>query len=171
MRFEFKSAAVPNLNPLYNKRIFKIATTVTSVFFLLSAMVVSFSFFANPGRVKLSSSADNNRQVRVWIEPNNIITGVGKNTELTVMAEYDAEADSITQLQVGFNSEASLNMDKNYLLYKSPFDGKVAIGKIVVTPNVYGNYKINIPQESVVVTNLSNKPINIITSPATLVAQ
>lgn len=137
--------------------------------FVLSAVLPLFLFFvSSPADLKFLTRADRAAELRVWLEPANIVAHPNDTIELKVFANFESDTKllpgiTLTATSVGIPVVGEIT-------YLRPFNGKVELGTITATPSLIGMYEIIIPEESIQVTAFDD-PLLIKTSTAKLFIQ
>jgi hypothetical protein len=149
------------------KQVIKIAKNLLPVLFLAIFLPVFYGLVANPPQLKFLSHAGQNLELRIWLEPANVLTVKGHEVELTAFALFDNDSTNIPALKIKLSPDSSLSLDKAEISTFTSFSGKVSLGKIKVTPSASGEYKVTIPESGVVITGIEG-PVKIVTAPASL---
>lgn len=120
------------------------------LFVLAAALPFLLVFAMSPSTLRFTTQADEQAELRVWLEPSRVISSSNKDVELVVKASFDSSSALIPTLS--FNLDAGgLVADTQILTYPKPFRGEVTVGKVVVKAPRPGTYTVSIPNTSVVI--------------------
>ena len=138
--------------------------------FVLAALLPAFLFLVNnPPNISFTSKATAN-ELRIWLEPKTVTASVGKDVELTVMAQFENETKLIPSVAMKLSSGERVALDKNEISYKTPFSGRVTIGTVKATASAAGTYQISIDPTNVSVVAFAEE-LKVFTSGATIMAR
>ncbi len=134
--------------------------------FVLSAMLPLFIFFiSSPADVKFLTKANNDSELRVWIEPAHVVTRPNTSIELRVYANFESDTKLLPGITFSaFSDTLDVEGDISYL---RPFNGKVELGTISAISPSEGVFTITIPEDSIETTAF-DAPLVIKTSPSTV---
>ncbi len=139
--------------------------------FVLSALLPVFMMaMMNPGTTRVLTRADENAQLRIWMEPKTVITGPGQPVELTIVSSLDTQGLLPPPIEVTLSSSEEVDIDNTEITFLEPVVGKATLGIVSVQAYTPGTYTINVSNDSVLVPNLAT-PLQILSSPATLVVR
>lgn len=122
----------------------------------------------NPDGISFLTKADKPAEMRIWLEPAEVLTKPGVKFKLAVMGEYTDTTKILPSVDLVLTHAADVQMTADKLNYVVPFRGTVKLGEVEVTVKKAGEYQIMIPAESVR-TGLPDLPI--ITTKANIISR
>lgn len=132
--------------------------------FLLAAILPAVLYFVSmPPDLRFSPRADSESELRIWLEPAQVISSPNRQVTLSVKALFESESLLIPSITVVAESDG-LEVG-NKLEYLRPFKGQVELGEMTITTSESGSFVVDIPTEKVEITAFT-APLTIITSPA-----
>ena len=138
---------------------------------VIAALLPLFIFFVfDPPGFNFSPRADEEVELRLWIEPANIISSPGREVNVKVMALYENDSKVIPGVRVEVSTEPALTNKGLILEYGLPFSGKVVVGEVSLVPQEVGEYSVFI-NESEVSYLESSEVDKIIIAPATITVE
>lgn len=138
--------------------------------FLISAILPIFLFFViRPPDIDFLTQADVERELRIWFEPPNVVTAVGKPVFVNVVASFDSESMLIPSISFNLSADQSLLLSESIVTYTNPFKGRINLASLSIKPTKAGKFMVSIPTEGIK-TGLS-ETLRISTSPVTLVVK
>ena len=140
-----------------------------SLFLLAAALPVVLSLVLNQDALTFLSRADQKAELRLWLEPNTVLTKPNEPVTLRVVAEYTNGNQLLTELRVGLYSETSLEINPTQVTVTNPFRGRQTIASVVVTPRNSGTFSVSVSNDMVKANN--TQLANVITSPATVIVK
>jgi hypothetical protein len=114
------------------------------------------------------TSAARSNEVRIWFEPESIVTKINQPTTVAVMAGFDDDTRLIGAVNATIAASSQLSLSQNHIAYTTPFRGNVELTKLTFTPNSPGTYTIDVPRQT---TTTSLSDMNIITTPVTVIVK
>ena len=133
---------------------------------IIAALLPLFIFFVfDPPGFSFSPRADEETELRLWIEPANIFSSPGREVNVKVMALYENDSKVIPGVEIEVSSEPFLSNKGLNLEYGLPFSGKVVVGEVSFVPQKVGEYSVFIDESNVSYLK-SAKVDKIITAPA-----
>jgi hypothetical protein len=136
--------------------------------FFLATFLPFFVFLAtskNNFNPSFLTRADNEKELRVWLEPSSVILNRGQKIKMKVYAFYDSERKFIPTLNINLPTSNEFVISNPMLSYKTPFKGQIIVGDFELTATSSGTYKFNLPSPSISVTGFED-PLTIITASA-----
>ncbi|MFA6271172.1 MAG: hypothetical protein WC657_08275 [Candidatus Paceibacterota bacterium] len=112
----------------------------------------------NPEGLRFVTRADQPNEMRVWIEPAEVITRPGIKVKLTVMGNFESETSLVPEFKGTIKSEG-IEATPTEISYKEPFRGAVALGTFYVVAKQAGQFEVKIDEGSVFLS-LPNIPVN-----------
>lgn len=112
----------------------------------------------NPDGLRLISKADQPRELRLWIEPTEVVVRPGVAVKLTVMANFENETSQIPEFQGNIVGASGLQIAPSELVYKEPFRGTVVLGTISAIAKQTGSFEVKVDEGSVFL-NLPDVPV------------
>lgn len=121
--------------------------------FAISAVLPVFLFYLiNPPKYDFTPQASQTNEIRVWFEPQSVETKPGQLVHLNLVASMEDEKSLVTSLKFRLNSDPSLIVTPSEIFYKQPFSGRVILGSIDIAANTPGQFKLQIPAQSIETT-------------------
>ena len=135
---------------------------------ILAAVLPLFIFVVfDPPGFSFSPRAGEEAELRLWIEPANVISSPDREVSLKVMALYENDSKVIPGVKVEVSTEPALLNKGSNLEYILPFSGKVVVGEISFVSQEVGEYSVFINESEV--SYLESAEVDkIITAPATI---
>jgi len=135
---------------------------------IIAALLPLFIFFVfDPPGFSFSPRATEEAELRLWIEPANIISSPGREVNMKVMALYENSTKVIPGVGVKVSTDLVLTNKDLIVEYGLPFSGKVTVGEISFMPQEVGEYSVFINEGEVYYLE-SAEVDKIITAPATI---
>lgn len=114
------------------------------------------------------SSAERANELRIWLEPETVITQPNKPVQFKIMAQFEDEARLLSTINFSF-ATSPLLITPTSVNYTLPFRGTTAIGEVTTSAPGAGSYELAIPVENVVLSNSTG--VTIITTPAKIIVK
>jgi hypothetical protein len=150
---------------------FKIVSRFLPLFLLAAILPFMIALVAAPPDIDFLTRADSEQELRVWIEPANVVMSEGGSTTLTVMVQYDGETSLIPEISLDTASSEMVSISsESRLTYSTPFSGKVELGKIIITADGKGSGNVSVLKDSIVITAF-DAPLEISTADANVVVR
>lgn len=142
-------ASEPRIN---TKNILKVLGRFLPVFVLAAALPFLIGFVAAPPDISFLTRADEAQELRVWLEPANVILRPGSSTELSVVAQFDGDGKLIPEISLSIVSEGGVTLENENITHSIPFSGRAEIGKVTVRAASVGQAVVSIPKENILIT-------------------
>jgi hypothetical protein len=113
----------------------------------------------NPEGLRFVTRADQPNEMRVWIEPAEVITKPGIKVKLTVMGNFESETSLVPEFKGTVKSDTGIEITPTEISYKEPFRGAVALGTFYAVAKQDGQFEVKIDEDSVFLS-LPNIPVN-----------
>ena len=155
---------------LNKKKISKLLRIFLPVFVLAAMLPFFIAFVVSPPKVNFFTNADTPPELRVWLEPADIISSVGRETKLEVYAQFDSDSKLVPEISFDIRANGKVNISPLNMTYHTPFRGKVHIGTVSVTPKSVGESIISVPKDSISVVAYDG-PLSVKTAVAKLTAR
>jgi hypothetical protein len=111
--------------------------------------------------LKLRTFADQEPVLRIWTEPDSVVTKPGKSFFVSVYGEIENVNLVIPMVEFNFKSDNNLKTIPNAISYDKSFTGRVKLGEVNVTVSNTGEFNLDIPETGV---NTKLPDLRIITS-------
>lgn len=139
--------------------------------FVLSAMLpFLIGFVVSPPDIGFLTRADSSSELRVWLEPANVVMSRGSEASFTVVASFESDTMLIPEISLNIVGGPSLSVNNPNLSYSIPFSGKVELGKVTVAALESGQATLTIPEDSIIITAFDS-PLEITTGAANIVVR
>jgi|GEM_PF-3431737 len=135
------------------------------LFFFLPFLVM---LVMRPSELRFIGRADQNDELRMWLEPSTVVMESGDSTTLKVVASFEHESRVIPALTYKVVPVGFLKPDRMDFRYQKPFRGQVTLGEVVITGLQAGDFEVSIPKESIEVENY-DYPLEIVTSSSRII--
>lgn len=155
---------------LSSRRTVKILLKFLPVFVLAAVLPFLIGLVVTPSNIGFFTRADTEPELRVWLEPANILMSSGSTAELTLVAQFDAESLLIPEIALELSSRGGVVMDNTKFVHSIPFRGRKEIGKVYIRGVSPGNAEVIIPQESVAITAFEG-PLIVTTAKANVIVE
>ena len=118
------------------------------------AIVLPFmlTLISKPDTLTFLTHAEKDLKLTLWFEPSNVISRVGQNVEVDVLASFESDATPLTYLKLDFSQVANVTFTPTFVVYEAPFRGTVKVGTLNLVAAAAGSYEISIPSSNVVLT-------------------
>jgi hypothetical protein len=126
---------------------------------LLPAMLVGVT---SPGALRVLTSASEETSLRLWFEPEAVVTSPGQTIRLKLVAEYDDKNKLVPRAEMAVRAEG-LDVTPSNIVYDKSFVGRVVLAEIWVTTKLTGTYQVGVVETSV---NTGLPDLGVITNPA-----
>lgn len=137
-----------------------------SAFFVLSAILpVGLFLVLSSQNYSLFTKAARNLELRLWLEPRNVIIKPQQNIKLKLIGEFIDETAIIGGVTVKFQSD-TFRIDPQEISYTKPFRGRLELGEITLTADQAGDFSLVISKENVSIS--SKDPVNLVTGIASV---
>jgi hypothetical protein len=134
-----------------------------SMFFSLivaaALLPVALMGVLNPDGLRFVTRADQPNEMRVWIEPAEVITKPGVIVRLTVMGNFESETSLVPEFKGTLKADAGIQLSPAEVVYKEPFRGAVALGTVTAIAKQDGQFEVKVDENSVFLA-LPNIPVN-----------
>lgn len=145
----------------------KILKTFLPIFALAAVLPALMFFASNPVDFDISSRANQDAVLRVWIEPATVALAPGETIEMQVVGNLESEDKQVHTLSINLEAPG-VSVSPLQIKHLPPFRGKMILGKVKVTARSAGAFVIEIPKEKIT-TSIAD--LEIITSSATIEVQ
>lgn len=154
-----------NRPPSDYKKLIRVLKSFLPVFVLAAMLPFLIGMVMAPQKISFFTRADSNADLRIWLDPPEIVMSKGSETTLTVYANFESDTKLIPEiaLQVGSGRLISINNPK--VKYATPFKGRQEIGKISVVALDSGIEVVGVQKDSITLTTLDT-PVEITTGSA-----
>jgi hypothetical protein len=86
----------------------------------------------NKQQLAILASAKPMDEMRLWLEPPEVVMTVGQKTKFTIMAEYSRTDKLIPMIKTNIQSDEGLKTNTSEIIYNWGFSGKTKIGEVEV---------------------------------------
>lgn len=129
-----------------------VVTKFVPLFLLAAILPFLIGFVVSPPKLGFMTKADSEGELRVWLEPANVVMSTGSEATLSVVAQYENDTKLIPEISMQVNSQGPVNVMGESLSYSIPFSGRAELGKIKITAIGPGKAVVSIPPESILLT-------------------
>lgn len=150
--------------------IFKLLMRFTPVFILAATLPFMMFFVLSPPDIGIMTQANTDPELRIWIEPQTVVTEPGRIVELRVMAAFDDDRKLIPFITVTASSSGDLELVSETVEHETPFNGQVELGTIEVSAQGLDGGRVEIPEGEVTFRAFED-PVEIVTSSAEVVVR
>jgi len=137
------------------------------IFVLAAFLPFLIGLVISPSNLDFSAQADTDLELRVWMEPSEILTSKGRESSVDIYAQFDSDNRLIPELTVTLVPTGNITIDREKFSYNAPFRGKVHLGAVRVSTISSGIAEISIPDDMITVTAY-NEPLEVKTGKAKL---
>lgn len=134
-----------------------------SMFFSLiiaaALLPVALMGVLNPDGLRLVTKADQPNEMRVWIEPAEVITKPGMVVKLKVMGNFESETSLVPEFKGALTADTGVSLNSTEVVYKEPFRGVVTLGTVTAIAKTDGQFEVKVDGDSVFLS-LPNIPVN-----------
>lgn len=102
----------------------------------------------SPGAMRLLTSASEETKLRLWFEPEAVVTSPGQTILLRLVAEYDDKNKLVPRAEMAVVGEG-LEVEPGNVVYDKPFVGRVVLSEIRVTTKSAGMFQVGVVDTSV----------------------
>lgn len=139
-----------------------------SMAFLAGFLPVMIWLVVSKGQFNLVSKADENRQIRLWVEPPEIVMSAGQTYTFNLFAQANQDNLLIPSINLNTFTQEGLTIINPQHSYTSAFGGKTVVGTVEVIAEIPGTYSIYIDEPSV---DVGLKGIPVVSAPAKVIVQ
>ncbi|OGM31997.1 hypothetical protein A2803_02815 [Candidatus Woesebacteria bacterium RIFCSPHIGHO2_01_FULL_44_21] len=154
--------------PVNSSYIFKLVGRFLPVFLLAAILPFLIGFVVAPPDISFLTRADATSELRVWVEPANVVMSPGGTTEFTVLAQFEGEEKLIPEITLTLTASSGLVLENKSVTYKVPFNGRVELGRVGVRAESAGEAMVDISRESIKITAFE-WPLEVSTAPAKVI--
>ena len=112
---------------------------------ILPALLVGVN---NPGALRVLTNASEETKLRLWFEPDKVVTSPGQVVRLKLVAEYDDKNKLLPKVEVMLAGDG-VSVKPDQIVYPKPFVGRVVLSEVTVTAKTVGSYQIRVVDTSV----------------------
>lgn len=138
--------------PGTNRNITKLVTRFLPVFLLAAILPFLIGFVVAPPDISFLTRADATSELRVWIEPANVVMSPGTSTEVSVIAQFGGEGKLVPEVSLALVGTGSVEVTNQNITHSIPFSGRVELARVTVSARSPGTGQVTIPRDSVKVT-------------------
>lgn len=162
----FVKPAIPKkrIPPDY-KKLIKILKSFLPVFVLAAMLPFLIGTVLVPQEINFFTKADSKDQLRIWLDPPEIVMSKGSETTLSVYANFESDNRLVPEIVLEADTGKLLSINNPKVKYPTPFKGRREIGKISVVALDSGVETVGILKDSIALTSLDT-PVEIITGSA-----
>jgi len=140
------------------------------LFVLAAVLPFLIGLVVAPPDISFFTRADTEPELRVWLEPANVLMASGATTELAIIAQFDGEEKLIPELSLELSARGGVVVENARFVHSVPFKGRVEIGKAHVRAVAPGNAVVEITTDSISVTAFEG-PLKVTTAEAKVIVQ
>jgi len=129
-----------------------VATRFLPLFLLAAILPFLIGFVVSPPKLGFMTRADSEGELRVWLEPANLVMSAGSEAEFSVVAYYENGTRLIPEISLEVAVSGPVSVVDRAVARSVPFSGRTELGKVRVRATGPGKAIVNILQESVLVT-------------------
>lgn len=122
------------------------------VFLLAAILPFLIGFVVAPPDISFFTRADEPSELRVWIEPANLVMSPNSTIEVSIMAQFESEGKLVPEVSLSVLATGSITVDSPNVTHSIPFSGRAELGKVLLRATSAGTGQVAIPEGSVKVT-------------------
>lgn len=135
-----------------SKNLLRFLSRFLPVFLLAAVLPFLIGFVVAPPDISFFTRADEPSELRVWIEPANLVISPDSATEVSIMAQFDGEGKLVPGVSLSILATGSVTVDSPNVTRRVPFSGRSELGKVLLRAKNAGTGQVAIPEGSVKVT-------------------
>lgn len=129
--------------------IFKKSRGLLASFVVVAAVLPMILVATLSEDLRLKTFADSRPEVRVWMEPEEVVIKAGNNFMVRMYAESSGQEVLVPQITASINAPEGVQVRPNPVMYVGPFSGRVSLGEVNVTVSREGEFDLTIPDLAV----------------------
>lgn len=122
---------------------------LASLLFSAAMLPVVLMGVLNPEGLSFMTKAEDTNEIRVWLEPAEVVTKPGAHFTLVIMADFESGTMIAPKVEATFRHDAAVKVSQEKISYKEPFRGQTKLGTVEVEVNKEGQYEIELDSGSV----------------------
>lgn len=148
---------------------FKILKRFAPVFLLALALPFLMTIVLTPSNLRFQTEATGESELRIWLEPANVIMSNGEDATLSVFAQYDGDM-LVPEINFEVHADGPVSIAESSYKYATPFSGRVELAKINISAFEEGRALVLIPADKVSLTAFT-LPVKIITANSNVIVR